>query len=103
MHPAQKKLQKQIKAGSTNERASHCWVWKRQISGDGRGIITLSDRNGSFTESACRISYQAFVGPLKRDQVVHQTCGNPLCVNPDHLVLDEGKREHEHERLARGA
>jgi hypothetical protein len=94
MHPVQKKLQKQIKAGSTHERTSHCWIWKHQVSNSGYGKTTLADLHGTYTESAHRISYLAFVGPLKRDDIVRQTCGRRLCVNPDHLVLGE-HADHE--------
>jgi hypothetical protein len=93
MHPVQKRLQKQIKAGSTSQSNSDCWIWKRQISNSGYGKITVSDGNGTFTESADRMSYLAFNGPLNRDDIVRQTCGNRLCVNPDHLVL-AGRADH---------
>ncbi len=86
MHPRQKKLQDRIKASSIRDPETGCWLWNRQVSHSGYGKITLADETGTFTESAHRISYVAFVGRLRRDGVVRQTCGNRLCVNPDHLV-----------------
>jgi len=38
-------------------------------------------------ESAHRASYQLFVGPIPAHSQVRQTCGNRLCINPDHLEL----------------
>lgn len=92
MHPVQEKLQEQIRHSSIRDPESGCWIWNRQISNSGYGRITVAGNRSTFTESAHRISYLAFVGPLKHDDIVQHTCGNRLCVNPDHLVLAE--REH---------
>lgn len=88
MHPRQQKLQEKIKASSIRDPETGCWLWNRQVSHSGYGKITLADATGTFTESAHRISYLVFVGRLYRDSIVRQTCGNRLCVNPDHLVLE---------------
>jgi len=92
MHPLQEKLQTQIRQASIHDPESGCWIWNRQISNSGYGRMAVPGKGGTLTESAHRISYLAFVGPLKRDDIVQHTCGNRLCVNPDHLVL--AKQEH---------
>ena len=88
MNPLQIKLQRKIRESSLRNVQGSCWIWNRQISNSGYGRMAVPTQGGTLTESAHRISYLAFVGPLKRDDVVLQTCGNRLCVNPDHLVLE---------------
>lgn len=87
MNPLQLRLQQQIRESSVRDQGGSCWIWNRQISNSGYGRMTVPASNGTLTESAHRISYLAFVGPLRKDDSVQQTCGNRLCVNPDHLVL----------------
>ena len=86
MHPTQKKLQDRIRRDSVRDPASGCWVWNRQVSNTGYGRITVAARDRLVTESAHRMSYLAFVGPLGVETRVSQTCNNRLCVNPDHLL-----------------
>lgn len=87
MHPIQQRLQQQIRDSSVKVKARGCWIWNRQISNSGYGRMAVPTPDGTRTESAHRVSYLAFAGPLKRDDIVHQLCGNRLCVNPEHLVL----------------
>jgi len=49
-------------------------------------MLRLDDGN-ALMESAHRASYQAFIGPIPPRGQVTQTCGNRLCINPDHLEL----------------
>jgi hypothetical protein len=74
---------------SSVERKSDtgCWIWIRQISNSGCGKITIPGPSGNFVESAHRASYAAFVGPVPKGGIVLQTCGERLCVNPEHLEL----------------
>jgi len=66
---------------------SGCWLWRGQISNTGYGRIMLSGPQGRSMESAHRASYAAFVGPIPVGTLVRQTCGNRLCVNPEHLEV----------------
>lgn len=64
-----------------------CWLWRGQISNSGYGRIMLSGPQGRRMESAHRASYQLLVGAIPEGALVRHTCGNRLCVNPDHLEL----------------
>jgi hypothetical protein len=66
---------------------SDCWLWRGQISNSGYGKIMLSTANGRAMESAHRASYLAFVGPIPDGTFIRQSCGNRLCINPEHLEV----------------
>ena len=93
MHSVQRHLQDQIKRSSAHDPETDCWVWTGQISNSGYGRMMISLQDGVMHESAHRLSYLAFVGPLKKEDVVHQRCGNRLCVNPDHLFIKDNTVE----------
>ena len=74
---------------------SGCWLWRGQISNSGYGRIMLSGADGRAMESAHRASYLTFVGPIPEGTIIRQSCGNRLCVNPEHLeVLQERSVHH---------
>jgi len=55
----------------------------------------LSGADGRAMESAHRASYLTFVGPIPEGTIIRQSCGNRLCVNPEHLeVLQERSVHH---------
>lgn len=93
MHPLQLKLQREIRRCSVTDPDTGCWLWNRQVSNSGYGRMMISNGGQTLHESAHRISYLAYVGPLKRDDIVRQRCGNRLCVNPDHLILASERQE----------
>ena len=69
---------------------SDCWYWQSQVSNSGYGRIMLRDDDGKLAmQSAHRASYITFVGPLPADKKVVQSCGNRLCINPEHLLLQD--------------
>lgn len=65
-----------------------CWIWQGQISNSGYGRIheLQSDRSMKMV-SAQSASYRAFVDIVPTGNLVKQTCGNRLCINPEHLEL----------------
>lgn len=50
-------------------------------NGYGYGILYMKKRQ----IAAHRWAYELFKGPIPTGLVVHHTCGNHWCVNPDHL------------------
>ena len=87
MNGDQARNQQRILALVSKDPSSGCWLWRHQISNSGYGRIMLRGNDGSYMESAHRASYSAFIAPLADGAQVRQTCGNRLCVNPEHLEL----------------
>lgn len=58
-----------------------CWLWV------GAGAVYGTIRVGGQWESAHRVSYALFVGPIPAGYVIdHEVCDTPRCINPVHLV-----------------
>ena len=65
-----------------------CFVWTRQVSINGYGRTMFKDSHGKTSLIAAHeASYMAFYGDIPRGKKVRQACGNPLCINPEHLEL----------------
>ena len=74
-------------ASVASDPDSGCWLWRGQISNSGYGRIMFSSETGRAMESAHRASYLTFVGPIPNGTFIRQSCGNRLCINPDHLEV----------------
>ena len=78
--------QQKIKMNVVTDNDNGCWHWRGQISNSGYGRILLKGEAGNKMHSAHRASYELFVGDIGKDDIIIQSCGNRLCVNPSHLV-----------------
>lgn len=86
----QHKLQNQLQARIIIQPDTQCWEWQGQISNSGRGRIMIQSEDGTTrTVSAEDASYLAFIGAIPPKTLVQQSCGNRLCINPEHLALME--------------
>ena len=67
---------------------SGCWIWQGQVSnsGYGRTMIRGADNTVKMV-SAQTASYRQFVAEVPDGYLVKQSCGNRLCINPQHLEL----------------
>ena len=65
-----------------------CWIWKGQVSNSGYGrVMEVQDDRRTKMVSAQTASYHAFIGAVPDGHLVKQSCGNRLCINPDHLEI----------------
>ncbi len=62
-----------------------CWIWL--LNKDPRSGHGMETRNGK-SAYAHRWAYQDANGEIPPGRLVLSTCGNRLCVNPSHLVLE---------------
>jgi len=58
-----------------------CWNWKLWISPLGYGQISFKDK----TELVHRVSFQVFIGKIKKNLEINHICRNRKCINPEHL------------------
>ena len=91
-----KPLDTRIRAGSTVDPATNCWIWKGAHRPDGYVQIRVANR----LVYAHRISYEVFVGPIPEGLTLDHLCRVRACVNPEHLepvTLRENIRRGESE------
>lgn len=58
-----------------------CWEWQGARDERGYGRIKADGR----PQWVHRLAFVIFNGPIEAGEVVHHTCHNTSCVNPDHL------------------
>jgi len=87
-----KDLKERIKDGVTVE--GECWTWRGATKGFGYGYLTTGSRkDGSRkTQTAHRVSYSVYVGPIPDGMWVLHHCDNPKCCNPKHLYIGDRKQ-----------
>jgi hypothetical protein len=80
--------QKKLFEMSQQHDDSDCWLWQGQISNSGYGRLQQAQQDNSVKMvSAQSASYLAFLGAVPDGYLVKQSCGNRLCINPEHLEL----------------
>ena len=70
--------------GNTTITDAGCMEWCGALSSDGYPRVNAGNGNGKLH----RLVYSHVNGyPDITGRVVRHTCDNPICINPDHLVL----------------
>lgn len=73
-----------FEASYTPEPNTGCWLWHKSVlSRDGYGGIVFEGKK----QSAHRVSFKLFNGPILDGLHVLHGCDTPSCVNPSHLRL----------------
>jgi hypothetical protein len=67
--------------GYAIDPSTGCWIWQRSTSFNGYGQLWHDGR----VQRAHRVFYQLHVGPIPDGLQIDHTCGDRLCVNPNHL------------------
>jgi HNH endonuclease len=78
-----KDVKKRFEEKCIPEPNSGCWLWTGAVNIKGYGQIKINKK----TQSAYRISYELYKGTIPPNMHIRHKCDNPLCVNPDHLIL----------------
>src|ERR1039458_1684911 len=63
---------------------SGCWIWMGAIAGGNYGSMRVTS---TTTESAHRVAWKLYKGPIPDGIFVCHTCDVMACVNPSHLWL----------------
>ena len=91
------RLRERLEAKIEWDEETDCWNWTGRLSAPGRqrrphreGLIKTFDpieSNELKRISVARASYMAYVGAIPEGMCVTRECANPMCINPEHLVL----------------
>jgi len=65
------------------EKTDTCWNWTGPVGKNGYGSLRWGERS-TYPR---RASWEIVKGPIPPRTVVSATCGNKLCVRPEHLEL----------------
>jgi hypothetical protein len=88
-------IQERLLGCVARDDVSDCWEWTGQVSNSGYGRCKVRDGQGNVSmQSAQYVSYEAFIGRVPAGMLVRQSCGNRLCVNPQHLQLFDPAERH---------
>ena len=64
-------------------KTKDCHFWTASKTKQGYGMFSYEGKS----IPAHRFAYMAYVGNIEENKIVHQSCNNTYCVNPEHLYL----------------
>jgi hypothetical protein len=82
-----------IECRSIPEPNTGCWLWLGGVTGSGYGAAS--------GKLAHRMAFEAFWGSIPKGLVVRHRCDQPVCVNPEHLVVGT-HADNMRDKTARG-
>jgi len=95
--PLAERFWAKVEVGESND----CWKW---IAGGRKGYGQIWDPRVGCMVGPHRISYELKFGAIPQGMLLHHTCENKLCVNPDHLVcMSQSEHSRLHETHLNGA
>ena len=81
-------------------KTDNCHFWNAAKQKQGYGMFSIFGKS----MPAHRFSYLLYKGNIAENMVVHQTCENNGCVNPNHLILQtksQNKKSYTSVRVSR--
>ena len=64
-------------------KTKDCHFWTASKTKQGYGMFSYEGKS----IPAHRFAYMTYVGDIEDTKIVHQSCNNTYCVNPEHLYL----------------
>ena len=64
-------------------KSNDWWFWTASKTKQGYGMFSYKGKS----VPAHRFAYIAYKGAIEHNKIVHQSCNNTFCVNPEHLYL----------------
>lgn len=74
------------------QKTESCWLWTASTNSHGYGRIRV---NGRY-RLAHRLAWEMMTGPISDSMELDHRCGNPSCVNPDHLRVTTRSQNLQH-------
>ena len=81
-------------------KTENCHIWTAARQKQGYGMFSYDGKS----LPAHRFAYLLYKGEIAENMVVHQTCENNACVNPEHLILQtksQNKRSYSSVRISK--
>jgi len=81
-------------------KSDNCHIWNAARQKQGYGMFSYDGKS----MPAHRFAYLLHNGNIEENMVVHQTCENNGCVNPNHLILQsksQNKKSYTSVRVSR--
>ena len=89
-------MEERLLANSVLDRSTGCWLWVgTRHRGYGYLTVRVEGRAHPIKRRAHRVAYETFVGPIPDGKELDHTCVESLCINPDHLVPETGRKNIE--------
>ena len=61
-----------------------CWLWTRGYTRGGYGQVSIAGRTRRAHRASYELAHDVILTP---DQLLHHTCKNKSCINPQHLEI----------------
>lgn len=73
-----------------------CWVWNWSVHPKGYALVLFKGK----PRKAHRVAYELVYGPIPEGQIIRHLCGNPSCINAEHLCAGTPKENAQDMVLA---
>lgn len=92
LRPLRSQITLEQRFWSKIRKTPDCWVWTAATDSDGYGQVKVDGRY----RRAHRVAWEMTNGPIPDGMVIDHRCGNPSCVNPDHLRTTTHSQNMQH-------